>query len=261
MSKVFAIALNTYKEAIRNKVFYIIFFFALGMVGLSALLATLALGEDDRIIKHIGLSAINIFGLLLSAFVGVNLVYDELDKRTLYTIIASGVSRTQFIVGKYLGLLLTVIVNVMMMGIVLCALIWFVPNSDITFSLIFAIFLFTFEMMVITAFAVLFSSFSTPILSAFMTAICYVIGHMSEDLWAWSTRLMEQGSTAAAYMLQTLYYILPNLAVYNIKNQVVYREDIGSLDVVLFTYPLAGILYTAILLTVTIITFSNRDFK
>lgn len=261
MNKILTIALNTYKEANRNKVFYIILFFALGMLGLSGLLANLALGEDDRIIKNIGLSAINIFGLLLSAFVGVNLVYDELDKRTLYTIIASGVTRPQFIIGKYLGLLLTVIVNVLLMGFLLCLLIIVVPNSHLTPSVIFAIFLFLFEMMVITAFAVLFSSFSTPILSAFMTGICYVIGHMSEDLWSWSVRLHEQGSVFAAQLLQILYYILPNLAIYNIKNQVVYHEDIGSLGAAVFIYPFAGILYTAILLTISILSFSNRDFK
>lgn len=261
MNKILAIAFNTYKEANRNKVFYIILFFAIGMLGLSALLANLALGEDDRIIKDIGLAAINIFGLLLSAFVGVNLVYEELDKRTLYTIIASGVTRTQFIIGKYLGLLLTVVVNVVLMGILLCALIVALPNSHLTPSVIFAIFLFIFEMMVITAFAVLFSSFSTPILSAFMTAICYVIGHMSEDLWSWSQRLQEQGSFMAAKFLQVLYYILPNLAIFNIRNQVVYQEDIGSLPVAVFIYPLAGILYTAILLMISITSFSNRDFK
>ena len=261
MGKIITIAMNTYKEAVRNKVFYIILLFALGLLLVSLLLATLALGEDDRIIKHVGLTAINVFGLLLSAFVGVNLVYEELDKRTLYTIIASGVTRSQFIIGKYLGLFFTVVVNVLIMGFLLCVLITLWPSSHVTPTLIFAIFLFLFEMMIITAIAVLFSSFSTPVLSAMLTFMCWVIGHMSEDLWEWSRRLMEQGSAGIARFLQVLYYVLPNLEIYNIRNQVVYREDLGSLGSMVFLYPFAAILYTGILLIITILSFARRDFK
>ena len=120
MNEILAIALNTQKEAIRNKVFYIILLFVLLLLASSILLGTLALGEQDRVVKHLGLSAINVFGLLLAAFVGVTLVYEELDKRTIYTIIATGVRRYQFIVGKFLGLLLTVINNVLVMAVILC---------------------------------------------------------------------------------------------------------------------------------------------
>jgi ABC-type transport system involved in multi-copper enzyme maturation permease subunit len=261
VNKIYAIALNTYKESVRNKVFYIILLFALSILLLSFLLATLALGEEDRIIKDIGLSAINIFGLLIAMFVGVNLVYDELDKRTIYTIIASGVSRNQFIIGKFLGLFLTLVVNVFIMGLLLCLLIGFWPNSDVTPSLILAMFLFLFEMMIITAIAVLFSSFSTPVLSAIMTLMCWAIGHMSEDLWEWSRHLINEGSVAFAYFLRFLYFVLPNLEIYNIKNQVVFKEDLGSIGYIVFTYPLAAICYSAILVWITTYSFARRDFK
>ena len=261
MNHIFTIALNTYKESVRNKVFYIILVFALLLLAFSLVLASLALGEDDRIIKQVGLSAINVFGLLLAAFVGVNLVYEELDKRTIYTIIASGVSRTSFIIGKFLGLFLTVVINVLIMGFLLCLLVGFWPESSITVTLIFAIFLFLFEMMIISALAVLFSSFSTPILSAVLTFMCYIIGHMSEDLVEWSRRLMDDGAAGVANLLRILYFILPNLEIYNIKNQVVYHEDIGSLGYVTLLYPFAAILYTAILLLIAAISFNRRDFK
>ncbi|RJP26464.1 MAG: ABC transporter permease [Candidatus Omnitrophota bacterium] len=261
MNHIFTIALNTYKESVRNKVFYIILVFALLLLAFSLVLASLALGEDDRIIKQIGLSAINVFGLLLAAFVGVNLVYEELDKRTIYTIIASGVSRTSFIIGKFLGLFLTVVINVLIMGFLLCLLVGFWPESNITVTLIFAIFLFLFEMMIISALAVLFSSFSTPILSAVLTFMCYVIGHMSEDLIEWSRRLMDDGATGVANLLRVLYFVLPNLEIYNLKNQVIYHEDIGSLGYVTLLYPFAAILYTAILLLIAAISFNRRDFK
>ncbi len=261
MNKILTIAFNTYKEAVRNKVFYIIAVFALVLLAFSLVLASLALGEDDRIIKHIGLSAINIFGLLMATFVGVNLVFEELDKRTIYTIIASGVTRTQFILGKFLGLFITVAVNVLVMGFLLCLLILIWPNAHINATLILAIIMFLFEMMVICAVAVLFSSFSTPVLSAVLTFMCWVIGHMSEDLLEWSTRLAENGATGAAKLLTFLYYVLPNLDLYNLKSYVVHSEDTGHIYNTVLLYPWCGVLYTAILLVITILSFTRRDFK
>lgn len=259
MSKILAIALNTHREAIRNKVFYIILVFVLLLLASSILLATLALGEQDRIVKHLGLSAINVFGLLLAAFVGVNLVYEELDKRTIYTIIAAGVRRYQFILGKFLGLMITIVANVAIMAVLLCILLVATPGCRVTPSLLYAIFLFLFEMLVITAIAVLFSSFSTPILSAVLTFICYIIGHLSEDLLEFSKRLYDQGSVTLSYVLEGLYYILPNLEIYNIKNQVVYQESIASF--LTWRYPAVAILYSGILLLITSVSFSRRDFK
>ncbi|MBD3265109.1 ABC transporter permease subunit [bacterium] len=261
MNKILAIAFNTYKEAIRNKVFYIILLFAIGLLLFSFALATLSLGNEDRIIKDIGLSAINIFGLLIATFVGVNLVYDELERRTIYTIIASGVTRTEFILGKFLGLFITIVVNVAMMGFLLCLLISFWPGINVTASLILAMYLFLFEMMVIIAVAVLFSSFSTPVLSAILTFMCWVIGHMSEDLWEWSRHVIEDGSVAFGYFLRFLYFILPNLEIYNIKNQVVHQEDLGFIPYLIFLYPLAAIVYSGILMWITNYSFAKRDFK
>lgn len=261
MNKIWTIALNTYKEAVRNKIFYIIAVFALVLLAFSLILATLALGEDDRIIKHLGLSAINIFGLLMAAFVGVNLVYEELDKRTVYTIIASGVSRCQFLLGKFLGLFLTVVANVLIMALLLSILVIFWPQSNLSALLIMAVYMFLFEMMIVCAIAILFSSFSTPVLSAVLTFMCWVIGHMSEDLLEWAKRLSEQGSAGLAKLLTVIYYFLPNLEIYNLKNQVVYHEDIGSIFYHVMVYPVYAIIYSAILLTIAILSFSRRDFK
>ena len=259
MNEILTIAFNTHREAIRNKVFYIILVFTLLILASSIVLATLALGEQDRVVKHLGLSAINVFGLLLAAFVGVNLVYEELDKRTIYTIIASGVRRSQFLLGKFLGLLLTVVVNVVIMGAILSLLLIVMPGCHLTPSLLYAIFLFLFEMMVITAIAVLFSSFSTPVLSAVLTFICYIIGHLSEDLLEFSKRLYDEGSVAMSYFLTGLYYILPNLEIYNIKNQVVYQESVGPF--LNWEYPAAAIVYSGILMLIAAISFAKRDFK
>lgn len=261
MNKVLAIALNTYKEAVRNKVFYIIFFFGLILLLMSMVLATLALGQDDRIIKDLGLTAINLFGILLTIFVGVNMVYDELDRRTIYTVIASGVTRTEFVLGKFLGFYITIVSNVLLMGVMLFVLCIVWPESSPSASLVMAIILYLFEVMIIAALAVLFSSFSTPIMSAVMTFMCWIIGRSAEDLWEWARQLSERGQEGIAGLLQALYYILPNLSIFNINNQVVYREDVGELGAIVFLYPFYGILYTVILLAITILSFSQRDFK
>lgn len=261
MNKIWTIAMNTFKEAVRNKVFYIILVFAIGLLLLSLVLSTLSLGETDRIVKHLGLSAINIFGLALAVFVGVNLVYDELDRRTIYTIISSGATRYEFILGKFLGFFITVCANIILMGALLVGLIIVWTGGGGIPQVILAIILMLFEMMIVIAFAILFSSFSTPVLSAFLTGACWVSGHMSEDLLEWSKQLGERGSEGVAMLLNGLYYILPNLELYNIKNQVVYREDIGQLGYVVLMHPFAAILYAGILLMITILTFNWRDFK
>ncbi len=259
MTKIMALALNTFREAIRNKVFYIIFIFAVVMLGSSLVFTQLALGEEDRIVKDLGLAAINVFGLLLAAFVGVNLVHEELDKRTIYLLLATGMSRTQFILGKYLGLFITVLVNVLLMALLLFCAIGLTDGATVTPSLVYAIFLYLFEVMVIIAIAVLFSSFSTPVLSAVLTFMCWAIGHLSEDLLSFAERLDKEGSVVMAKFLTGLYYVLPNLELFNIKNQVVYQESI--MNFVTWKYPAVSLLYTAILLSITALCFSRRDVR
>jgi ABC-type transport system involved in multi-copper enzyme maturation permease subunit len=261
VNEIVTIALNTYKEAVRNKVFYIILVFGLCLLAVSLILASLALGADDRIIKQIGLAAINFFGILLTVFVGVNLVYDELNNRTIYTIIAAGVTRNQFLMGKFLGLFLTIVINVLIMAFLLCLLIWFWPQSVVTPSLILAVYLMLFEFMIISAFAILFSSFSTPVLSAVLTVMCWVIGRMSEDLLEWSRQLFEDGAVFIANLLMVIYYVVPNLAIFNIQNQVVYREDIGAIGYAFLLYPFFAIGYAGILLVLATFSFARRDFK
>ncbi len=259
MREIAALALNTFREAIRNKVFYIIFIFALVLMASSLVFTQLALGEQDRVVKHLGLSAINIFGLLLAMFVGVNLVHEELDKRTIYLLLATGMSRTQFILGKFFGLFITVIVNVLLMTLLLFITIGFTQGATITPSLVYAIFLYLFEVMVIIAIAVLFSSFSTPVLSAVLTFMCWIIGHLAEDLLTFSERLEKEGSLALAKLLHWIYYFLPNLELFNIKNQVAYQESI--MVFVTWKAPAMAILYTVILLTITSLTFAKRDVR
>ncbi|MFH0793744.1 MAG: ABC transporter permease subunit, partial [bacterium] len=107
MSKVYAIALNTFKEAVRNRILYILLIFALVLMGSSGVISDLSIAEPEKIVKDLGLAGINFFGLLIAIFIGIGLVYNELDKKTIYTIVSKPIDRHQFLLGKYFGLLLT----------------------------------------------------------------------------------------------------------------------------------------------------------
>ena len=256
------IALNTFREALRNKVLYIILVFAIVLLGFAVVLGSISIGENDRVIKHIGLTAINVFGIFLAMFVGVNLVYDEMERRTIYTIIAHGVPRQDFIIGKFLGLLLTIVFNFVLMAIILSVVLFVVPDCHMSGLVLYSVFMSMFEMMVVIAFAILFSSFSTPVVSAVLTLAVYVIGHLSDDLldyykilgheaYAFHTNVMRP-------VLKGIYYILPHLEEFNYKSQVTDPDLWNHLTFFPIGY---GILYTVVILALSCLIFSKKDFK
>ncbi|MBI4975245.1 hypothetical protein HZC20_01075 [Candidatus Peregrinibacteria bacterium] len=212
--KIAAIAINTFREAIKDRILYSLLFFALLMIAGSVLLSTLTLGEQAKIIKDVGLAAISIFGLLIAIFVGV---------------------------------------AVMTVGYML--IIW-IYAGYFDFVLLKAILLIFFQLMVITAVAIMFSTFSTPALSGLFTLGVYVIGHLSGDL-----KVFGGGSEIAVvrHVSNFLYYLLPNLSNFNIKGEVVYNIPV-SWKFILFSITY-GILYIFILLLISTVIFNRRDFK
>ena len=153
-----AIGLNTFREAIRDRVLYLLLVFALVVIGASRLLALLTVGSEDKIIKDLGLSAISIFGILTAVFLGVSLVFKEIDKRTIFTLLANPVPRWQFVLGKYLGLMAVLTVNVTLMSLVLGLIL----GGGTVLALCPAVTLTVVELALVTAFALLFSSFTNP---------------------------------------------------------------------------------------------------
>ncbi|MEW6615749.1 MAG: ABC transporter permease [Thermodesulfobacteriota bacterium] len=253
--KIRAIMVNTFREAIRDKVLYSLLFFALLMIGGSTLLGRLTIGENIKIIKDMGLASISIFGLLIAIFVGVGLVYKEIDKKTIYTVIAKPVHRYQFLLGKYLGLILTLLVEVAIMsfGLLLLVLSY---EGHIDPSILKAILLIFFELMTITALAILFSSFSTPVLSGLFTLAVYIVGHLSRDLLAF---VVESESTMIKYVTAFIYYSLPNLDNFNIKGRIVHQVLVNW-EYLSFAM-LYGVLYILITLLLSMVIFQRRDFK
>lgn len=253
--KILTIAINTFREAIRDKILYSLLIFALFMIVSSTFISTLSVGEQIKIIKDMGLSMISIFGTLIAVFVGIGLVYKELEKRTIYTIIAKPITRCQFLLGKYCGLVLTLMVEVAIMAGGFLLLLLYYPGAfdQALFKAIYLIFL---ELMLVTSIALLFSSFSTPILSGIMTLAFFIIGHLTYDL---KLLVEESKMKGLVYFSNFLYYTLPNLENFNIKSKVVHHLHVGW-DYMLFT-TLYGLFYIFLLLSLSIIIFQRRDFK
>jgi len=189
-----AIAISVFKESVRDKVLYNLVFFAVFLIGVSYLLSQLTAGQDVKIIKDLGLAATSVFGLFIAIFIGIGLVSKEVDRRSIYALLSKPVSRAQFITGKYAGLVLTLAVNVSVMAIalyvILAYMVWTQPPTiragwdapGIDPALLKAIVLIFIELMLVTAIALFFSTFSSPIVAAAMTFGLYIAGHFNSDL-------------------------------------------------------------------------------
>lgn len=253
--KVLAIAINTFKETIRDKILYNLLFFALLMIGSSYLLSELSLTDHQKIIVDVGLAAISIFGVMMSIFIGIGLVSKEIEKKTVYTIIAKPISRHQFLIGKYFGLLITLLLNMVIMtfGQLIMMYLNKAPINLIYFQAVFFIFI---ELSFITAIAILFSTFTTATLSAILTLFLFIIGHLTKYLEYFVKR---SKSDFIKGFFKVLYYFLPNLENFNLKSYVTYNISIEPSY--FFFAILYGVLYISAILTLAIIIFSRRDFK
>jgi ABC-type transport system involved in multi-copper enzyme maturation permease subunit len=253
-----AIARNAFREAVRDRVLYNLVLFVLLLIAGAIFLGELSAGQDAKIIVDLGLSAMLLFGVFIAIFVGVGLVYKEIERRTLYAILSKPISRGQFLLGKYLGLCLTLLVNVLIMGLgVSLALVYVRRGWDpLVFKIWPAIFLIYVELMIVTGVALLFSTFSSPALSALLTFFAFIIGHFSADL---KTLGNSAGSVAARWLFRSLYYLLPNLSNYSVITATAhgYVPDVRSIGLAV-AY---AILYVVVLLAGATLVFGRRNFK
>ena len=262
------IAVNVFRESVRDKVLYNLVAFAILLIGASYLIGQLTAGQDVKIIKDLGLAATSVFGLFIAIFIGIGLVSKEVEKRSIYSLLAKPINRPQLVIGKYAGLLLTLAVNLSVMALSLYVVLaymgwgasprliqaWERPAAD---PLLLRAFFLTFvELSVVTAIALFFSTFSTPLLSAALTFGFFVAGRFSADL-----RNFDQAvnSPFAVWLARGLYWVLPNLASFDIRSQVVHGQPVSSGYMLLMTS--YGALYIAALLVVATVIFSRRDFK
>lgn len=262
--KVLSIARNTFRENIRDKILYNLIIFALLMIFCAFILGQLALGYEEKVIVDLGLTAISVIGTLIAIFIGIGLVYKELERRTVYSLLAKPVHRWEFILGKYLGLLLTLLVNVCIMTAGLEITLAYHGGISLqnALRLLPATYLIFLSLALTTALALLFSSFSTPALSALFTIFLWIIGHFTPDLlnFAALTR-----SVAVEQFSKILYYVLPNIMNFtaadsrNVIQSTAYFEPIRASAAAWAT--VYAVLYCSVLLGIASFVFSRRDFK
>lgn len=258
LDQTMAIARNTFREAVRDRVLYNLIVFALLLIGSAIFIGELSGGQEIKIVTDLGLSAMLLFGVFIAIFVGVGLVYKEIERRTLYAILSKPIGRGQFLFGKYLGLNLTLLLNVVLMGLgATLALVYVRRSWDSSLLRIWpAIFLIYVELMIVTAVALLFSSFSSPALSALLTFFVFIIGHFSGDLQSLAN---SAGNMPARWLFRALYYLLPNLSNYSVITATAHGVVPAPRALVApVVYALA---YIVALLSIAALIFRRRNLK
>lgn len=255
MTRVIAIAGVTWREAVRNRVLYSLLFFVVLLVAISAVLDSMTMGQNGRVVLDLGLVLIHVFSALITIFLGVAVISREISRKTLYVVLAKPVGRTGFLAGKYLGLLATqaVLVGVMGAALLLVAAAFQLPPLVQYF---YSVFMTWVELALLAAVALLFASFTGPFLSGMFTLGVFVIGHLTAGLKELGER---SGSAFVEGLTSVLYYVLPNLELFNRKLEVTYRlpVDWGHTGYAL-VYALG---YGGMLFAVAGIIFARRDFK
>ena len=262
------IAISVFKESVRDKVLYNLVLFAVLLIAVSYLLSQLTAGQDIKIIKDLGLAAMSLFGLFIAIFIGIGLVSKEVEKRSIYALLAKPIRRQELIVGKYFGLVLTLVVNLSVMVVAYYAVLgavawidgaWFRPHwgaPAVDPALLKAVAMIFLQLAIVTAVALLFSTFSSPMLSAFLTFGLYIVGHFNADLKNFEAVVDLK---PAAYAARALYYLLPNLAALDVKSEVVHAVPVSAGYLLLNTA--YAVTYVTALLAAATFIFMRRDFK
>jgi ABC-type transport system involved in multi-copper enzyme maturation permease subunit len=249
------LVLNTFKESARNKMFYLLVFFGIAFALSSKLISFLTLGDAMKVLEDTGLAAINFFCVLIAIFTGINLVYKEIEKKTIFNILSKPVTRDQFIIGKFFGLALTLLAALLAMASIFFLLVLLV-GGGFDFKILLYFFMLYLELLIIVAISLLFSSFSTPILSFIFTVSLYLIGHV---MWTFNEFKSLLRSELWLNITQGIYYILPNLDKFNIKNDVVLNQSLQA-STIIFTI-LYALVYILAVLALTILIFRKREFQ
>jgi Cu-processing system permease protein len=263
------VALHVFRDSVRDKVLYAIVAFAVLLMAASYLIGQLTAGQDVKIIKDLGLAAMSLFGLFIAIFIGIGLIAKEIERRSIYAVLVKPVTRPQLIVGKYVGLVLTLAVNLAVMAaafyLVLLYMAYTLPASALVAApapavdprLLVAIALILGELALVTAVALFCSTFSSSaLLSAALTTGVWVAGQFGGDL-----RQLDQvvDSPAAAALGRALYYVLPNFSAFDIKAQVVHGLPVAPAYIAMTAA--YGAVYVALLLVAAVLVFSRRDLK
>lgn len=253
MKTILTVALNTFKETIRNKVLYNILLVAAVALLLSLSFGDLSLFSRAQVMTDFGLVTMSLTGLLLAIFIGVGLLGGEISSKTVYGVISKPVSREAFIIGKFCGLCTTLALNFL-----LIALVFFVSISllgvPMKAPVLYAVCLLLVEMGLIVGASIFFSTFTNPTLAAIFTIGFYIAGHLNDLM---NIGVEQQQSRLWYGLLKLLNSLLPNLEYFNVRTRVIYELPVPAgffLDAAFY-----GILYTVLFLLLSMIVFSRKD--
>ena len=255
MTKVWVIALNTFKGAVRDRVLYSIGVFAVLIIASSLVAQEITIGDQFKVVRGVAQSAISVFLSVIAMFYGTSLIWRELDRRTIYNVLSKPVSRSSFVLGKFFGLVMTLWLLIAVMGALY--LLFVAPQQGFPHTSFFVFLaLLALELALLTAWATLFSTASSQTTAAAFTLAVFVIGHLADDIW-----LFGQGAETAwiKTVSAVTYWVLPNFEVFNVQPQAAHQVavDTGFLvHAVLY-----GLAYTTAVLVVAVRVFSRRDFK
>lgn len=250
-----AIAYNTFRETVRDKILYAILLFALGFALVSAIISQWSMGQESKILQDFALTIITVFGLLIAVFMSINIVFKEMEKRTIYTILAKPISRGQFIAGKYLGLILTLVVNFVLMCIGFIAIIWIFtgmlnPKIALAIGMIF------WQMAIMIAVTLFFSTCTSFIVSAVLSLFVYLAGNFSADIIVLGSGVENMG---LYWLLKIVYYIIPNFSLLNINNYVVHSMPLSFEKIALGV--VYSIVYCSLLILFAAALFKRHNLK
>lgn len=253
-----AIARNTFRETVRDRVLYAFLVFAFFLTLGATVLGSLSVGQDLRMLEDLGLATISVIGGVIAIFVGTNLVYKEIDRRTIYLILTKPIPRWQFVTGKFVGLSLCILVVTAAMGAFLLGVISLMsPTHVVNPLLIHALVLVYLELLLIIALATFFSTFATPIMSLVFTLALWFIGHMGQSLKDLG-KLSSDSSVSRFF--DFIYWLLPDLAkMTQVRGELMYGRQ---LDPQLWLYFAAYIVgYIVLLITLATVVTERREFS
>jgi Cu-processing system permease protein len=256
-SRIRHIASNTFREAVRDRVLYNLVAFALLLVGAAILVGQISIDIEHLVVINLGLTAVSLFGMVIAIFVGIGLVSKEIEKKTLYTVLSRPVRRWEFIVGKFFGLAGTLVVNTFFMAIGVFAALLYVSHHlhapDVW--VLIAVYFIVLQFLMITALALLFSSFSSPLLSAVFAFSLFVIGTFAEDLRGFAALT----SGMARWVATGLAYLIPNFSALNIIGSVAHGQPVTG-HLILYN-SIYALFYAAMALSGAVLIFEHRNLK
>jgi ABC-type transport system involved in multi-copper enzyme maturation permease subunit len=256
-SRIFHIATNTFREAVRDRVLYNLIAFAVLMSGAAILVGQISFGIERLVVVNLGLTAVSLFGTVIAIFIGIGLVSKEIDKRTLYSVLSRPVRRWEFIVGKFFGLSGTLIVNTFFMAIGVFASLLYVSHHfhKADAWLLVALYFIVLQFLMITALALLFSTYSSPLMSSVFAFCVFIIGSFAEDLRGFAA--MTQGFTH--WLATGVAYLVPNFSALNVISLVAHEQPVSG-QLIFFNTAYA-LIYATMAICGAVLIFEPRNLK